>query len=82
MLVCENYIFFDIFNIFSILYISHNGYVHINALYIKFLNNFSLSDVASSVIPLSNVVSVVFSVTVIVSEDTAGNKVEICIDRC
>ena len=63
-------------------YISQNGYVHTNALYIKFLNNFSLPDVASSVIPLSNVISVVFSVTVIIGEDTAGNKVEICIDRC
>ena len=82
MLVCENDIFIDIFNIFFKFYISHNGYVHTNASYIKFLNNFCLPDVASSVTPLSNVISVVFSVTVIVGEDTTGNKVEICIDRC
>ena len=36
MLVCENDIFIDIFNIFFIFYISHNGYVHTNALYIDF----------------------------------------------
>ena len=70
------------FTYLSIFYISHNGYFHTNALYIKFLINFSLPDVASSVIPLSNVVSIVFSVTVIVGEDTTGKKVDICIDRC
>ena len=70
------------FTYLSIFYISHNGYFHTNALYITFLNNFSLPDVASSVIPLSNVVSIVFSVTVIVGEDTTGKKVDICIDRC
>ena len=70
------------FTYLSIIYISYNGYFHTNALYIKFLNNFSLPDVASSVIPLSNVISIVLSVTVIVGEDTIGKKVEICIDRC
>ena len=82
MLVCENDILSISLTYLSISYLSHNGYFHTNALYIKFLNNLSLPDVASSVIPLSNVISVVFSVTVIVGEDTAGNKVEICIDRC
>ena len=66
----------------SIFYISCNGYFHTNAIYIRFLHSFSLPDVASSVIPVSCVVSVVFSLTVIVGEDTAGSKVEICIDRC
>ena len=51
-------------------------------MYIKFLHSFSLPDVASSVIPVSCVVSVVFSLIVMVGEDTAGNKVEICIDKC
>ena len=61
---------------------SHDGCFHTNVLYIKFFNNFSLPDVASSFIPLSNIRSVPFSVCVIVSEDAEGNKVEICIDRC
>ena len=74
MLVCENDIFIDIFNTSLNFYISHNGYFHTNELYIKFSNNFSLPDVASSVIPLSNVTSVVFSVTIIIDEDTTGNK--------
>ena len=56
---------------------SHDGYFHTNALYIKFFNNFSLPNVASSFISLSNVISVVFSVSVIVCEDAEGNKVEI-----
>ena len=51
-------------------------------MYIKFFNSFSLPDVASSVIPVSSVVSVVFCLTVMVGGDTAGNKVEICIDKC
>ena len=82
MLVCENYIFIDIFDISFNFYICHDGYFHTNALYLKFFNNFSLLDVASSFIPLSNVISVVFSVSVIVSEVAEGNKVDICIDRC
>ena len=76
MFICENDIFIDIFHI------SHNRYFHTNPLHLKFLNNFSLPDVASSVILLSNVIPIMFSVTVIVSEDTTGKKVEICIDRC
>ena len=51
-------------------------------MYIKSLDSFSLPDVGSSVIPVSSVVSVVFSLTVMVSEDTVGNKVEICIHKC
>ena len=82
MLDCESNIFIDLFNISFNFYISHNGYFHTNGMYIKSLNSFSLPDVASSVIPVSSVVSVVFFLTVMVSEDTAGNKVEICIDKC
>ena len=60
----------------SIFYISHDVYFHTNVLHIKFFNNFSLPDEASSFIPLSNITSVPFSVCVIVSEDAEGNKVE------
>ena len=66
----------------SIFYISHNKYFDENAMYIKSLKSFSVPDVGSSVIPVSSVVSVVFSLTVMVSEDTVGNKVEICIHKC
>ena len=47
MLVCENDIFINIFNIFLICYKSHNWYFYTNALYIKFLNSFFLPDVSS-----------------------------------
>ena len=77
MLVCEHDIFINIFNIFSVFYIFHSGYFHTNTLYIKFLNGFSLPDVSSSVIPVSSVVSVVFSVTVTVGEDATSNTLEI-----
>ena len=56
-------------------------YFHTNALYIMFLTSFSLPDVSSSIITVSSVVSVVFSVTVMVGDDTTSNKLEICIDR-
>ena len=79
MLVCENYILFISLTHLSIFYISHDEYFHTNELHIKFFNNISLPDVASSVIPLSNITSVPFSVCVIVSEDAEGNKVDICI---
>ena len=52
------------------------GYFHTNAFYIKFFNNFSLPDVASAVIPLLHIISLVVSVGVIVSEDDEPNKVE------
>ena len=68
-------------HIFSNFYIFYYGYFHTYALYIKFLNGFSLPDVSSSVIPVSHVVSVVFSVTVMVGDDTTSNKWEICIGR-
>ena len=82
MLVCENYIFIHIFDISFTFYISHDGYFHKNALYIKFFNNISLPDVASSLIQISNVRSDVLSVSVIVGEEAEGNKAEICTDRC
>ena len=66
---------------FLICYTSHNSYFYTNALYIKFLNSFFLPDVSSSIMPVSSVVSVVFSITVVVGDDTTSNKLEICIDR-
>ena len=66
MLVCENYIFIDIFDTSVNFYISHDEYFHVHVLYIMFFNNFSLPDVASSFIPLSNIRSVPFTVCVIV----------------
>ena len=81
MLVCENDIFINIFNIFcNLLHISHLIF-YTNALYIKFLNSFSLPDVSSTIMLVSSVVSVVFSVTVMVGVDTTSNTLEICIDR-
>ena len=66
---------------FSICYISYNWYFHTNTLYIKFLNSFSPPDVSSSIMPVSSVVSVVFSLTVMVGEDTTSNTLEICNER-
>ena len=43
-------------------------------MHIKPLNRFSVPDIGSSVIPVSSVVSVGFSLTVMVSEDTVGKK--------
>ena len=51
-------------------------FFHRNALYIKFFNNFSLPDVAFAFIPLFNIISLVISVGVAVSEDDEANKVE------
>ena len=82
MWVCGHDIFINIFNIFFNFYIFHHGYSHTNALYIKFLNGFCLPDVSSSVITVSSVVWAVFSVTLILGEDTTSNKLDICIDRC
>ena len=81
MLVCEDYIFINIFDTSVNFYISHDEYFHTHELYIKLLNNFSLCDVASF-IPLSSITSVPFSVCLIVSDDAEVNKAEICIDRC
>ena len=52
------------------------GYFHPNAFYIKFFNKFCLPDVASSVIPLLHIISLVVSVGVTVGEDDEPNKVE------
>ena len=49
----------------------------------KFFNNFSLPDVVSAVIVLFNMISLVVSVGVVVTEDDEPNKVEfVLIDIC
>ena len=60
----------------SIFFICQDGSFHTNAFYIKFFNNFSLPDVASIVIPLLHIISLVVSISVIFSDDDEPNKVE------
>ena len=60
----------------SVCSIHQAGYFHTNAFYIKFLNTFSLPDVASAVIALLHIISFVVSVSVIVGEDDEPHKVE------
>ena len=55
--------FVDICDILSICSIHQDGYFHTNAFYMKFLNKFSLPDVASPVVPLLHVISFVVSVS-------------------
>ena len=43
---------------------------------IKFFHNFFLCDVASAVIPLLHIISLVVSLSIIVGEDDEPNKVE------
>ena len=76
MLVCENYIFIDIFDISFNFETSEDEYFHANALYIKFFHKFSLPDVASASILFFNIILVVISFIVIVGEDAEGNIVE------
>ena len=68
--------FIDIFDISFHFLICQDEYFHTNALYVKFFNNFSLLDVPSAFIPLFNMISLVISVCVIVSEDDEANTVE------
>ena len=60
----------------SIFLICQDGYFHTNAFYIKFFNKFSLPDVTSAVIPLLHMISLVFCVVIVVSEDDEPHKVE------
>ena len=59
----------------SIFFICEDGYFHTNAFFIKFFNKFCLPDVASSVIPLLHIISLV-SVSVLVDEDDEPNILE------
>ena len=53
-----------------------DGYFHTNAFSVKFLNNFYLCYVASAVMPLVHIVSLVVSVSVTVPEHDEPNKVD------
>ena len=60
----------------SISVICQDGYFHSNAFCVQFLNNFSLPDVASAVMPLVHIVSLVVCVSVTVPGDDEPNKVD------
>ena len=57
-------------------FICQDGHFHTNAFCVKFLNNFSLPDVASAVMPLVHIVSLVVCVSVTVPEHDEPNKVD------
>ena len=61
----------------SIFFICQDGYFHTNAFCVQFLNNFSLPDVASALMPLVHIVSLVVCVSVTVPEDDEPHKVDI-----
>ena len=72
--ICENDIWYISLTYLSIFFICQDGYFHTNAFCVQFLNNFSLPDVASAMMPLVHIVSLV-SVTVTVPDDAEHNKV-------
>ena len=74
--ICENDTLWISVRYLSIFFICQDGYFHTNAFSVKFLNNFSLPDVASAAIPLVHIVSVVVSVSVTVAEHDEPNKVD------
>ena len=63
-----SYVRIILFRYLSIFFMCQGGYFHTNAFSVKFLNHFSLPDVASAAIPLVHIVSVVVSVSVTVAE--------------
>ena len=74
--MCVRIIFLQIsVTYLSIFFICQDGYFHTSAFYIKFFNKFSLPDVASGVILLLHIISLV-SVGALVNEDDEPNKVE------
>ena len=75
-----SYIFHISVNFFLI---CQDRYFDINALYIKFFNNFSLPDVVCAVIVLYDMISLLVSIGVMVTEDDELNKVDfVVIDIC
>ena len=64
-------------------FICQDGYFHRNAFSVKVLNNFSLPNLASAVMPLVYIASLVVCVTVTVPEPDEPNEVDfICISIC
>ena len=57
-------------------FICQDGYFHTNAFCVTVLNNFFLPDVASAVMPLVHIVSLVLRVSVTVPEHDEPNKVD------
>ena len=73
----------DISHISVIFFICQDRYFCTNAFSVKFLNNFSLPDVASAVMRLVHIVSLVVCVSVTVPEHDEPNKVDfVCISIC
>ena len=71
-----SYVRMILFRYLSIFFICQDGYFHTNAFSVKLLNHFSLPDVASAIIPLVHIVSLVVSVSVTVAEHDEPNKVD------
>ena len=59
----------------SVFFICQDGYFHTNAFCVQFLNNCSLPDVASAVMPLVHIVSLFVHVSVTVPEEDKPYKV-------
>ena len=59
----------------TIFSICPDGYFSTNAFFLQFLNHFSPPDVASVIVPLVHIVSVVVSVSVSVPDDGVHNTV-------
>ena len=74
ILVCENYILWHFFPFFSIY---ADAYVNVNSLYIKFLYNFFLPDVASVSIAAFTCESFVLSMPLTHVEVDVANKVQV-----
>ena len=78
-----SYMFIYLSHICQFSFLCQDGYFDINAFYMMFFNNICLPDVASAVIVLSDMISLVVSIGVMVTEDDEPNKVEfVLIDIC
>ena len=73
---CKNDILCISLTYLSFVFICQDGYFHTNAFCVKFLNNFSLPDVAFPVMPLVHIMSLVVCVSVAVPEHDEPNKVD------
>ena len=75
---------FDIYLLtyLTMFFICPDGYSSTNAFCLQFLNHFSLHDVASVIVPLVHIVSVVVSVSVTVPDDAVHNTVDFVFYIC
>ena len=74
--ICENDLGYIPLTYLSIFFICPDGYFHTNAFCLQFLNNFSLPDVASGIMPLLHIVSLVVSVSFTVPDAAEHNNVD------